>query len=356
MRMHSALLLALSLFFVAPAATFAASAKVWVCPMPQHTQQFDKPGTCPICGMKLVEKDSRFRAAVLIFDSAEDIDFTAPIEVLGEAGAEVFTVGATAAPIRTVFGLHITPDFDLDHAPAADLLLIPGGGVGDTMKNPRVISWIRQRAAASRYVMSVCNGAFFLAKAGLLDGLTATTTSGRIEELATEYPKVHVVRKRFVDNEKVITTAGLSAGIDGALHVMDREYGRTRAENIARGLEYRWQPDSQWTRAAYADTRMPDVHLPDDAVWNETVSHGDTNQWEVRGTLRIAFTQEQLLDYATKDIVSKGWTLRNSGSNTRSFLKKDLDGTSWLTTIVSQPDAAPSTFVETMSVRKVVGS
>src|SRR5207302_5599051 len=109
----------------------------------------------------------------------------------------------------------------------------------------------------TRYVMSVCNGAFILAKAGLLDGLTATTTAGRIEELAAAAPKTRVVRQRFTDNGKVITTAGLSAGIDGALHVIDREYGRTTAEDRARGLDYRWDPDSKWTRSAVAEVRFP---------------------------------------------------------------------------------------------------
>src|SRR5581483_8453877 len=168
-------------------AAYADAKKVWVCPMAEHTQEFDKPGQCPICGMQLVEKDARFRVAVLVFKYAEDIDFTAPIEVLGHTGADIFTVGATKDPITTVFGLHITPDYDLDHAPAADLILVPGGGVNDTASNQKVIAWLNDRATKARYVMSVCNGAFILASAGLLDGLTATTTASRIDELAEHF-------------------------------------------------------------------------------------------------------------------------------------------------------------------------
>lgn len=336
-------------------AAVAAEKKVWVCPMSEHAQEFDKPGTCPICGMTLVEKDARFRVAVLIFQYAEDIDFTAPIEVLGHTGAQIFTVAATTDPITTVFGLHVRPDYDLAHAPAADLVLVPGGGVSDTAKDEAVLTWLKQRAASSKYVMSVCNGAFILAKAGLLDGMTATTTAGRIDELAETFPKVHVVRERYVDNGKIITTAGLSAGIDGALHVIERQWNRAQAADIARGIEYRWDPESKWTRASLADTRLPDVRLPDDAHWEKLSSGGDTEKWEMHGRLTIPMSQEEALDMATKQLLAKGWTLRESAKGRRSWTKKDREGQTWMTTLTSTPDAAPSTFVQTMSIRKVSG-
>src|SRR5438477_4516651 len=254
--------IAVLIVLLATAAVAARAKTVWVCPMAEHAQEFEKPGQCPICGMALVEKEKRFRVAVLVFNYAEDIDFTAPIEVLGHTGAQIFTVAATTDPINTVFGLHIRPDFDLAHAPAADLILIPGGGVNATAKNDAVLSWLNEPAPKTRYLMSVCYGAFILAKAGLLDGLTATATSSLIDQLAEVAPKTRVVRERYVDNGKIITTAGLSAGIDGALHLIDREFGRPAAEQIARGIEYRWEPASKWTRSALADVRLPDVKLP----------------------------------------------------------------------------------------------
>ena len=336
-------------------AAVAADHKVWVCTMSDHTQEFDKPGSCPICGMRLVEKDARFRVAVLIFQYAEDIDFTAPIEVLGHTGAKIFTVGATRNPITTVFGLHVTPDYDLASAPASDLVLVPGGGVNDTAKNEAVQKWLRERAATNKYVMSVCNGAFILAHAGLLDGMTATTTAGRIDELADFATKTHVVRKRLVDNGKIVTTAGLSAGIDGALHVIERQWGRPRAEQIARGIEYRWDPSSRWTRALLADTRMPDVRLPDDTEWNVLTSEGDTDRWEMTGKLHINMSQDDALEMATKQIVANGWTLRERTNGKRSWTKKDRDGQTWLTTLTAKPDRAPSTYIETMSIRKISG-
>jgi len=350
MRIRTLLVLALLLLIAIP---FAAADKVWVCPMSQHPQEFSKPGSCPICGMSLVEKDARFRVAVLVFDYAEDIDFTAPIEVLGHTGAQIFTVAAKADPIRTVFGLKITPDYDLAHAPAADLILVPGGGVGDTAKDPAVIAWLNERAPKAKYVMSVCNGAFILAKAGLLDGLTATTTSGRIEELAETAPKTKVVRERYVDNGHVITTAGLSAGIDGALHVVDRQFGRADAEKIARGIEYRWDPASKWTRAALADTRFTLLHLSDDVKWETESSSGDTDHWEMRGHLHGPLTADQLLAESVKQITAKGWTLSANENGRRTFTKKDRDGVTWEETLVAA-DEGPSTTSETVTIRRVL--
>lgn len=321
--------------------------------MADHTQEFDKPGTCPICGMTLVEKDKRFRVAVLVYNDAEDIDFTAPIEVLGHTGAQIFTVGPTTEPITTVFGLHIKPDFDIAHAPESNLLLIPGGGVNTALDNPAVVEWVRQRAAKSQYVLSVCNGAFIAQKAGLLDGLRATTTAGRIEELAKLAPKTKVVRERVVDNGKIITSGGLSAGIDGALHVIERQWGRPRAEQIARGIEYRWDPESKWSRAALADTRLPDLHLDVPAKWEKDVDRGDTNHWDVSGHLAIAMPQDALLAAFTKQIIDMGWTLKKSTPTTRTFVRTDRDGQTWQTTLGTVAGKQPSTYIETMSIKRV---
>jgi len=345
------IVIALLIVLVATAVV-AAEKKVWVCPMSQHAQEFDKPGSCPICGMALVEKETRFKVAVLVFDYAEDIDFTAPIEVLGHTGAQIFTVAAKPDPIRTVFGMKVTPDYDLAHAPAADLILVPGGGVGDTAKNPAVLAWLNERSPKAKYVMSVCNGAFILAKAGLLDGLTATTTSGRIEELAETATKTKVVRERYVDNFHVITTAGLSAGIDGALHVVDRQFGRATAEQIARGIEYRWDPASKWTRAALADSRFALFHLSDDAKWDIESSSGDTEHWELRGRLHAPVTADQMLTEAVKQITAQGWTLSSNESGRRTFTKKDRDGVTWEETLVVA-DEGPLTTSETVTIRKM---
>ncbi len=350
MRIMSLFLVALFMFSTAG---FAAEPKhVYVCPMPAHSQEFDKPGNCPICGMELVESRKRLRIGVLIFDYVEDIDFTAPIEVLGKVESDIFTVASSKQPIRTVYGLQITPEYDLAHAPETDVLLVPGGGVAGPMSDGKVIAWLKERAPKARYVLSVCNGAFIIAKAGLLDGLTATTTAGRIDELAEAAPKTKVVRERIVDNGKVITAAGLSAGIDGALHVIEREHGRIRAEEAARRIEYRWDPESPWTRSTLADLRMPDVELPKGSTWQTLTSAGDSQQWEKSGRLTgTSLSEEELLDLAAKQITHRGWTLRESTKDSRSFEKKDRDGQTWVATLASRAESGA--LVETMRVKRV---
>lgn len=329
-------------------------AHVYVCPMDEHPQEFDHPGTCPICGMELVEREKRLRVAVLVFDGAEIIDFAAPYEVLGQAGAKVFTVARTAEPIHSVFGLSVKPDFDLEHAPPADVLLVPGGGIDAITKDPKAIEWVRARAAAARYVLSVCNGAFILAKAGLLDGAAATTTASRLDELASASPTTRVLRdRRFVDNGKVITSGGLSAGLDGALHLIERVYGRSRAEEIARDIEYQWQPDSKWARGMLADLMLPDVRLPEGASWQKMASHGDTNRWEVRGRLEVPMESEEFLDLSARQIVARGWTLQKSSKGQRTFVKSDTAGRTWRATFTSAPSAEPNAFVETMTVEQI---
>ena len=110
--------------------------------------------------------------------------------------------------------------------------------------------------------MSVCNGAFILASAGLLDGLSATTTNGNIPRLRTQFPKINVVEdRRYVDNGKIITAAGLSAGIDGALHVVELLMGKGAAEQTALVEEYDWHGNSRFVRASLADHVLPNLYL-----------------------------------------------------------------------------------------------
>lgn len=181
------------------------------------------------------------RVAVLLFDGVEEIDYAGPMEVFGAGGAKVFTVGQTKATVTSVWGLKVTPDYDFADAPEADILLVPGGGVLQAWKNPVLLGWVKERSAQVKMVMSVCSGAFILGKAGLLDGIAATTTASLRPQLVTHFPTTQVSDKRFVDAGKIITTAGLSAGIDGALHVLERQYGRERAASVASYMEYDWK-------------------------------------------------------------------------------------------------------------------
>jgi len=232
--------------------------KLYVCPpcgLDCDQQTFDKPGVCPHCGMTLIERtkaektqakeEKPVTVAILLFDGVEIIDYSGPWEVFGAAGFRVHTVAAKPEPIKTVFGQRVIPDYTLENSPPAEILLIPGGSVSRALNDPRLIAWIQAHSRESRYVMSVCTGAFLLAKAGVLDGLSATTIRHSIDKLAKFAPKTKVVRDhRYVDNGKVITTAGLSAGIDGALRLVWKITGKEQAQSTAAGLEYRWNPDS----------------------------------------------------------------------------------------------------------------
>ena len=182
--------------------------------------------------------------AILIFDGVQIIDYTGPYETFGHAYSNdapafnIYTVSEKTAPITTAMGMTVTPKYSFENAPWADVLVIPGGDVEKQVASPAVIAWLQLQSKDAEVVMSVCNGAFILAKAGLLDGLEATTTAGLITRLRQAAPKTKVVDdRRFVDNGKVITTAGLSSGIDGSLHVIERFLGRGTAQMAALGMD-----------------------------------------------------------------------------------------------------------------------
>lgn len=216
-------------------------------------------------------KQQKLNVAILIFEGVQIIDYTGPYEALGANGRRnVYTVAEKPDVITTAMGMRVVPNYTFANQPKPDIILVPGGGnsgepgvrelrgVGAQLNNEAVMRWIRESAAQSKYVMSICNGAFLLAKAGLLDGLSATTTAGYIDYLATAAPKTKVVYdQRYVDNGKVITAGGLSSGIDGALHLIEKLDGRGAAIMTALGMEYDWRPDSGWARAALADRRIP---------------------------------------------------------------------------------------------------
>ena len=184
------------------------------------------------------------KVAVVLFDGVEEIDYAGPIEVFGAAGSTILTVGMSKATVTSVYGLRVTPEYAAADLPDVDVLLVPGGGIVEAWKNPQLLAWIKERSAKTRVTMSVCSGAFILGKAGLLDGQPATTTTSMRGELARHFPKAQVQQRRFVDAGKLITTAGLSAGIDGALYLVQRELGADRAKMAASYMEYDWRPET----------------------------------------------------------------------------------------------------------------
>jgi len=183
------------------------------------------------------------RIAFYLQDGVEVLDFAAPLEVFSYAGFDIFTVSKTNAPIKSQGILKITPDYGLNNAPKADILAFFGGNAARAYKDPTVIDWIK-RQEDIQYYFSVCTGAFLLAEAGLLIDKSATTFHLALPSFTERYPKTKVLPDaRFVDNGRVITTAGISAGIDGALHFVAKIHGVERAKMVAYQIEYdKWTP------------------------------------------------------------------------------------------------------------------
>lgn len=292
------------------------------------------------------KKDAAKRnLAIFIFDGVQIIDYTGPYEVFGQAmdGRQhlfnVYTVAEKADPITTNMGMTVVPKYTFDTAPKPDVILLPGGNVPPQLDNPKIIKWVQERAAEAEYVMSVCNGAFYLGKAGLLDGKTATTYYGLIDELKKLAPKANVVTdQRFTDNGKIITTAGLSSGIDGALHLVERIAGRGRAQEIALNMEYNWQPDSGYARASFADRYLRKamgrggVKLPDGVGWKVLGQQGDRNGWEKNWEVRVELSAQDLLKIIDGKL-SEGWAKQSTshagGTSKTLWRFMDEDGKAW---------------------------
>jgi transcriptional regulator GlxA family with amidase domain len=135
----------------------------------------------------------------------------------------------------------LKPRYTFADCPRSDVVVVPGGSIGSVAKDKRVTDWLVRASKEAEITLSICTGSFVLARAGLLDGKEATTHWSAIKTLRSQFPKTTVRDdKRVVDSGKVVTTAGVSAGIDGALHVVDRLSGRAKARETAHYMEYNW--------------------------------------------------------------------------------------------------------------------
>jgi len=194
---------------------------------------------------------------IFVFPDVEVLDFAGPYEVFTTASRvfargnpdaprafDVFTVAAGKDPFKARAGLPVLPEYDLDDHPAIDLLIVPGGVVTAELAKPAVIDWISRVAASARLAASVCTGAFLLAKAGLLDHKRATTHWEDIADLRRDFPLTEVVAdQRWVDEGRIVTSGGISAGIDMSLHLVERLVGRELALRTAEQMEFRWSEE-----------------------------------------------------------------------------------------------------------------
>ena len=295
--------------------------------------------------------------AILVFEGVQIIDYTGPWEVFGHAMAgehqqafEIYTVAPKAGTITTAMGMSVNPKYTFANAPKADVLVLPGGGVDEHMDDPIVQQWVRESAKNAEIVLSVCNGAFFLGRAGLLDGLEATTFAGLIDELQKAAPKARVVRdRRYVDNGKIITSAGLSSGIDGALHVIERLLGKGTAQVAATSLEYDWRPDGGYVRAMLADRYLGGAYEAVRQFDRTVVSHeGNRDRWETKWLVRTDLSPKETLGRLEAAVpAAKGWSRDPSSAAASSspaeartvWRYKDDKGQAWVVT--ARAESAP---------------
>lgn len=211
--------------------------------------------------------NGKLNVGIFIFDGVEVLDFAGPFEVFSRTrlmpGVEsrrsedsapfnVFTVAQNAQPVVATGGLRVIPHFDFATAPPIGIIVVPGGfGTRPLLENAAVLSWIRKTAAAATRVTSVCTGSLLLARSGLLAGRRATTHWGALDLLATIDPTMKVERALRVVDDGVVTSAGVAAGIDMALAVVESLHGREVADETAKYIEFpRVEPGKDLPRVA----------------------------------------------------------------------------------------------------------
>ncbi|MDF9527819.1 MULTISPECIES: DJ-1/PfpI family protein [Bacillus cereus group] len=190
---------------------------------------------------------NKWSVGIFLFNEVEVLDFAGPFEVFSvtevneEKPFTVYTVSENGEMITARNGLKVQPDYSIENLPPVDILIIPGGlGAREyEIKNEIVIKWIRQQMKEVKLMTSVCTGALLLAKAGLLEGLKATTHWDSIEKFKNEFQNVEVIENvKFVDEGHIITSAGISAGINMAFHIVKNLLGMHVAEDTATRMEY----------------------------------------------------------------------------------------------------------------------
>jgi transcriptional regulator GlxA family with amidase domain len=193
----------------------------------------------PAAALK-VPSNGSIKVAFAISENSNVIDMAGPWEVFQDAGGpngasfELFTVAGSTDAVRATAGLHLIPDYSFDNAPQANVIVVPA-----IQGSERLWAWLRKNHGKADVIMSVCTGAFQLARAGLLRGKNATTHHDFWDDFAVQFPDVNLQRgMRFVENGDVATAGGLTSGFDMALRVVERYFGRDSALRTARYMEY----------------------------------------------------------------------------------------------------------------------
>jgi len=197
--------------------------------------------------------DNQRNVAIFIFDDVEVLDFAGPFEVFNVTGEVIdpapfntYTVALTEEPIKARGKLSINPHYSIDNFPTPDIILLPGGdGRRRLMTDERVLNWVAKHVDNLEKLLSVCTGAFYIAHSGLLNGLSATTHHGAFPEFKETFPDVKLIKdKRYVENGKIITAGGISAGIDMSLYVVEQLLGKEKLALTLEEMEWQWHPSA----------------------------------------------------------------------------------------------------------------
>lgn len=242
-----------------PTSTTAPKSTYWClmrgkpCDIVDHVE----PGTCKNCGMPLVTKE-RYDAyfvknypnpktiGVVLYRGFEVLDVYGPVEMWGNVNEyKIVTVAEEAGPVTSSQGTKSVAEYSFSDCPQVDVLLVPGGmGTLIEVNNEALLAFLKKQHEQTELTTSVCSGSWLLAKAGILDGLRATSNKLYFKQATTISDKVEwTPDARWVEDGKVITSSGVSAGMDMALHVIRKLKGEAEAEKIARWTEYVWNRD-----------------------------------------------------------------------------------------------------------------
>lgn len=184
---------------------------------------------------------------IYLFNKVELLDFAGPYEVFSTTSElndhkvfKVFTISEDGGAIKSVNGLIVIPDYSFDNHPKIDILIIPGGeGTKNEIKKKKVMEWVNKTQGSAEIMATVCSGARIPAVLGLLDGLEATTHQSVIDDVKKLAPNVTIDHtKRFIDNGKIMTSGGISAGIDLSLHIVKKLCGEDTAQKTMEYMEY----------------------------------------------------------------------------------------------------------------------
>lgn len=270
----------------------------YVCPpcgCPQDNKHFDAPGICTDCnmayntlltGMENKPRTSapRRTAAILLFDMADIMDVTGPMSVFEHAGFNVVTVAKNPEPKNIGMSMRLEPDYTFGTLPRVDVIMVPGGGPAEANQDMEIVEWLKRVNDETDTMFSVCSGAFFLGLAGILDDNEATTFASLIPNLKEQFPKARVLNNvKYTNNGHVITSSGLSSGIDASFEVVAKYYGVGIAQDIANRMEYPWKRRNDYARSQLADNYINTIgNLVRRFATKYHHSEGDMNSWEFR--------------------------------------------------------------------------